>query len=101
MFEILERLEKTYKGKDLDLVNRAYDFAKKAHANQKRASGEDYFIHPCFVAKILVDLGLDAATIAAALAVFAAADNPSLYIGSIAEAASPMRIYPFPVALIC
>jgi len=66
MFEILQRLEKTYKGKELDLVNRAYDFAKKAHANQKRASGEDYFIHPCFVAKILVDLGLDAATIAAA-----------------------------------
>ena len=66
MFEILQRLEKTYKGKDLDLVNRAYDFAKKAHINQKRASGEDYFIHPCFVAKILVDLGLDAATVAAA-----------------------------------
>ncbi len=66
MFEILKRLEDTYKGKELDQVKRAYDYAKKAHANQKRASGEEYFIHPCTVAKILVDLGLDSATISAA-----------------------------------
>ncbi len=66
MLEILERLDNTYKGKDLEQVRRAYDYAKKAHANQKRASGEDYFIHPCTVAKILVDLGLDAATVSAA-----------------------------------
>ena len=67
MLELLNRIEKTYKGKELDLVLRAYDFAKKAHASQKRASGEEYFIHPCTVAQILIDLGLDAATVAAAL----------------------------------
>ncbi len=66
MENILDILETTYSGKDLDLVLRAYDFAKKAHENQKRASGEEYFIHPCTVAKILVDLGLDSATVAAA-----------------------------------
>ncbi len=66
MIDVLERLKSTYKGKDLELCYKAYDFSKKAHENQKRASGEDYFIHPCTVAKILVDLGLDAATIAAA-----------------------------------
>ena len=66
MLEILKRLDNTYKGKDLALVKHAYDYAKKAHVNQKRASGEEYFIHPCTVAKILVDLGLDAATVAAA-----------------------------------
>ena len=66
MNDILERLQAIYVGKDLELCYKAYDFAKKAHQNQKRASGEDYFIHPCFVAKILVDLGLDAATVAAA-----------------------------------
>ena len=48
------------------MLNRAYDFAKRAHANQKRASGEEYFIHPCTVAQILMDLGLDSATVAAA-----------------------------------
>ena len=66
MFEVLKKIEQVYIGKDLALVNKAYDFAKKAHVNQKRASGEDYFIHPCTVAKILIDLGLDSATVAAA-----------------------------------
>ncbi len=66
MLGILDCLEKTYKGKELDQVKRAYEYAKKAHANQKRASGEEYFIHPCTVAQILVDLGLDAATVSAA-----------------------------------
>ncbi|MBQ8427993.1 MAG: bifunctional (p)ppGpp synthetase/guanosine-3',5'-bis(diphosphate) 3'-pyrophosphohydrolase, partial [Clostridia bacterium] len=45
---------------------RAYHYAQEAHEGQKRASGEPYFIHPCQVAQILMDLGLDAATIAAA-----------------------------------
>ena len=66
MLSTLKRLEENYNGKDLTLVQRAYDFAKKAHTNQKRASGEEYFIHPCTVAEILVGLGLDAATVAAA-----------------------------------
>ncbi|MDY2842267.1 MAG: bifunctional (p)ppGpp synthetase/guanosine-3',5'-bis(diphosphate) 3'-pyrophosphohydrolase [Candidatus Borkfalkiaceae bacterium] len=66
MSEILERLGTAYSGKDLELCKKAYDFAKKAHEGQKRASGEAYFIHPCTVADILVDLGLDAATVAAA-----------------------------------
>ena len=66
MNQLFKSLESAYKGAELELCYKAYDFAKKAHENQKRASGEDYFIHPCFVAKILVDLGLDASTIAAA-----------------------------------
>lgn len=66
MFDTYECLQKNYTGEDFALVKKAYDYSKKAHANQKRASGEDYFTHPCAVAKILVDLGLDAATVAAA-----------------------------------
>lgn len=66
MLDVIEKLEASLTGKDLTLCLKAYDFAKKAHENQKRASGEEYFIHPCTVAGILVDLGLDAATIAAA-----------------------------------
>ncbi len=61
------KIEEEYGEKDRVLLFKAYDFAKEAHANQKRASGEPYFIHPCEVAEILIDLGLDAATIAAAL----------------------------------
>jgi len=66
MIELLTRLENTYNGKDYALLKRAYEYARRAHANQKRASGEEYFIHPCTVASILTDLGLDAATVAAA-----------------------------------
>ena len=66
MEDILKKLEKNYIGKDFALLVKAHDYAKKAHANQKRASGEDYFIHPCTVAQILSDLGLDASTVAAA-----------------------------------
>ena len=63
----LEKINQIYEGEDRAALIRAYEFAKAAHANQKRASGEPYFIHPCAVADILMDLGLDAATIAAAL----------------------------------
>ncbi|MBQ9513774.1 MAG: bifunctional (p)ppGpp synthetase/guanosine-3',5'-bis(diphosphate) 3'-pyrophosphohydrolase [Clostridia bacterium] len=66
IYEVFEKIERTYSGKDLELLKKAYDFAKKAHEGQKRASGEEYFSHPCAVADILVDLGLDASTVSAA-----------------------------------
>ncbi len=37
-------------------LNKAYDFAVKAHSNQKRASGDPYSVHPIEVANILTDL---------------------------------------------
>ena len=46
---------------------KAYDFAIKAHENQKRQSGDPYSIHPIAVANILSDLKLDSATIATGL----------------------------------
>ncbi len=63
----LRKIEEAYAGEERAVLLKAYEYAKQAHANQKRASGEPYFIHPCAVADILIDLGLDAATIAAAL----------------------------------
>lgn len=63
----LEKIKELYSETDEKTLVRAYEYAETAHANQKRASGEPYFIHPCAVAEILMDLGLDAATIAAAL----------------------------------
>jgi (p)ppGpp synthetase, RelA/SpoT family len=44
----------------------AYNYAEKAHAGQKRKTGEPYFIHPCAVVDILVDMGSDVATLCAA-----------------------------------
>ncbi len=67
MEPILMKLYEFYSGEERDMLLKAYDYAKAAHASQKRASGEPYFIHPCAVAEILADLGLDAETVAAAL----------------------------------
>ncbi len=52
---------------DEALIQKAYDFAHKAHDGHTRYSGEPYFIHPSAVAKHLAELGMDAETIAAAL----------------------------------
>ncbi len=67
MEKTLTKIQEIYENGDRELLVKAYEYAKAAHANQKRASGEPYFIHPCEVANILMDLGLDAATIAASL----------------------------------
>lgn len=42
----------------LELDN-AIDFATKAHAGQKRMSGEPYIIHPLAVANMLIEWGMD------------------------------------------
>ena len=52
---------------DLDIINKAYNFAKVKHGNQTRKSGEPYIIHPIAVAKILVEMGMDTSTIVAGL----------------------------------
>jgi GTP diphosphokinase / guanosine-3',5'-bis(diphosphate) 3'-diphosphatase len=52
---------------DLGIIERAYAVADKAHAGQKRQSGEPYITHPLAVAQILADLGLGPKAIAAAL----------------------------------
>ncbi len=67
MESTLKKIQEFYDVEERSMLQKAYDFAQAAHANQKRASGEPYFIHPCAVAEILMDLGLDKATIAAAL----------------------------------
>ena len=67
MENTLKTIQEIYEGSQRDLLIKAYEYTKAAHANQKRASGEPYFIHPCAVADILMGLGLDSATIAAAL----------------------------------
>jgi GTP pyrophosphokinase len=52
---------------DKALVLKAFDFAKRAHEGQARASGEPYIIHPFNTALILAEFKADAETIAAGL----------------------------------
>ncbi|MBI5644545.1 bifunctional (p)ppGpp synthetase/guanosine-3',5'-bis(diphosphate) 3'-pyrophosphohydrolase [Candidatus Kaiserbacteria bacterium] len=52
---------------DVALVTKAYEFAKEAHAPQKRYSGDPYFIHPAEVGFLLAQIGIDAPAITAGL----------------------------------
>ena len=52
---------------DFELVDRAYALAAAAHEGQFRRSGEPYICHPLSVARILVELGMDSESVAAAL----------------------------------
>lgn len=52
---------------DSKLIMRAYKYALENHGDQKRKSGEPYIVHPIQVAYTLAELGLDDATICAAL----------------------------------
>ena len=52
---------------ELTLIKEAYAFAKKAHENHTRYSGEPYFIHPAAVAQKLAEFGADASVVAAGL----------------------------------
>ncbi|MBQ8537458.1 MAG: bifunctional (p)ppGpp synthetase/guanosine-3',5'-bis(diphosphate) 3'-pyrophosphohydrolase, partial [Clostridia bacterium] len=65
--QMLARVQKYYPGDSHLLVKKAYEFAQNAHKDQKRKSGEPYFIHPASVATTLTELMIDAPTIAAGL----------------------------------
>jgi GTP pyrophosphokinase len=56
-----------YKNNPNSLIGRAYLFAEKAHAGQKRKTGEPYFNHPLATAEILRSWNLDDATIVAGI----------------------------------
>lgn len=65
--EILRIFEGGLNKKDEELINKAYELAERAHAGQKRLSGEPYFVHLFETAKTLATLGMDAQTVAAGL----------------------------------
>ena len=54
-------------GGDAVEVERAFEFSQKAHAGQRRVSGEEYIVHPVAVAGILAELAMDTPTIVAGL----------------------------------
>src|SRR5690625_2331599 len=62
--DIVHEAEEYLGEEDITFIRRAYEFAKNAHADQYRKSGEPYIIHPVQVAGILVELKMDPVTIA-------------------------------------
>ena len=65
--KLLEKINKNCHNVDVEMIKKAYNFAKDAHKDQKRESGEPYIIHPVAVAEILAELGMDTNTIMAGL----------------------------------
>ena len=52
---------------DIEILDKAFETADKYHSGQKRSSGEPYIIHPIAVAKIVLDYGMDCASVVTAL----------------------------------
>ena len=65
--ELIDKIKSYNKFLNFNTLDKAYNFAVKAHSEQKRHSGDPYVVHPIAVANILTDLKLDSATIATGL----------------------------------
>ncbi len=65
--ELINKVKVYNKFLNHERLDKAYNFAIKAHQNQKRASGDPYSVHPIEVANILTELKLDSATITTGL----------------------------------
>ena len=64
---LISALKENHASVNDEEIARAYSVAKDAHQGQLRKSGEEYITHPVAVAEILANLGLNPATIIAAL----------------------------------
>ncbi len=73
LVELMKKSDQTY---DFELIDKAYRFAEEKHGNQRRASGIPYILHPTSVACILVELGMDSESVAAALLHDVVEDTP-------------------------
>ncbi|HJV16862.1 MAG TPA: bifunctional (p)ppGpp synthetase/guanosine-3',5'-bis(diphosphate) 3'-pyrophosphohydrolase [Bacillales bacterium] len=63
--QVIDKTKAYLNDENVEMVKKAYEFAKHAHREQYRKSGEPYIIHPIQVAGILADLEMDPATVAA------------------------------------
>lgn len=65
--DLINRTEKYIDSDKITEIKKAYEFAKKAHYNQTRLTGDDYIVHPLNVAYILTEIKADYITICSAL----------------------------------
>lgn len=66
--EVLDGYLKSNHRKKVEIIERAFHFAKEAHKGIRRRSGEPYILHPIAVAKIASqEIGLGSTSICAAL----------------------------------
>ena len=65
--ELKEKIKERELKVDMDLITLAYEYARDAHGDQLRKSGELYINHPLATAYKLADMGMDETTIIAGL----------------------------------
>lgn len=64
---LIETLDVFQPGQSRESIQKAFEYASRCHADQKRQSGEDYITHPLAVATIVASLKLDTASVVAAV----------------------------------
>ena len=88
--ELVKEVLAYNKKADVALIRKAYVLAEKAHKGQMREGGEEFFSHPIEVAKILIGMKADSASICAALLHDTVEDCDSVSISNIYEQFGPV-----------
>ena len=66
--ELYEKIKQFIKkDEELEIIEKAYQFANEHHKNKNRLNGDPYISHPLEVANIALDLNVDYVTISSAL----------------------------------
>ena len=75
--KLVEAIKASGKAYNMEMIEKAYSMADKAHKGVCRRSGEPYICHPLAVARLVLDLGMDTESIAAALLHDVVEDTPT------------------------
>ena len=75
--KLCEAIKASGRAYDMDMIEKAYNLANDAHKGVCRRSGEPYICHPLAVARLVLDLGMDSESIAAALLHDVVEDTPT------------------------
>ena len=89
MDKLVEAFAKRYTPEQTALFQKAVDFAKEVHREQKRESGEPYYIHPEAVAEMVMEMGMDAESVIAALLHDTVEDGDNITVAQINEMFGP------------
>ena len=75
--KLVEAIKASGKAYNMAMIEKAYNLANDAHKGVCRRSGEPYICHPLAVARLVLDLGMDSESIAAALLHDVVEDTPT------------------------
>lgn len=65
--ELILEFSKKYTPEQTEVFKKAVTFASSVHASQLRESGELYIVHPIEVSRMVMEMGMDAASVTAAM----------------------------------